>query len=303
MSHSVAVIINPAAGARGGVTRARGRAGLAARVLAQHGMTGEICVTERPGHASELTAALVRSGVSLVFAWGGDGTINEVASALAFGPAALGVVPGGSGNGLARALGIDPRAERAIAGALRGWDRSIDCGELDGRLFFNVAGVGFDAHVARLFNARARRGPVPYVTTTLREIFRYDAAAYTIDFGGEVVRQRALLIVLANGRQFGSGFKIAPQARLDDGLLDLVAVEARGPLAILREMPRLITGTVARAPRVLTRTVREVTIASDRRIAFQVDGEVGEAGRTVTVRVRPGALKVRVPGSGRGHPE
>ena len=131
-----AVIINPIAGAHRHTARAR--AELARHLLARHAVQAEVFVTERVGHAFELAEGLVQRAVSLVIAWGGDGTINEVGSALAFHDVSLGIIPAGSGNGLARELSIDQRPERAIASALAGGDRRIDAGELSGRLFFNV---------------------------------------------------------------------------------------------------------------------------------------------------------------------
>src|SRR5262249_34444566 len=148
---SIAIIINPiAGGARPEV--ARMRAELAVAVIEQHGETADVVVTERAGHARWLAKAAVNRGARLVIAWGGDGTINEVASALAFGEIPIGIIAAGSGNGLATDLGIDRHAERAITDAMHATPRPIDLGELDGRLFANVAGVGLDAHVASRFN-------------------------------------------------------------------------------------------------------------------------------------------------------
>src|SRR5438045_2103472 len=136
-----AIIINPISG---GVSPAAGRARaqLARAVVDRHGDPAEVFITERAGHARELAKAAVGRRARLVLAWGGDGTINEVASGLAFDEVPMGIVPSGSGNGLATELGIDPRPERAIAAALQSAPRRIDVGELGGRLFVNVAGVG-----------------------------------------------------------------------------------------------------------------------------------------------------------------
>ncbi len=130
---------------------ARARAQLALAVVDAHGDPVEVLLTERVGHARELAKSAVRRGARLVLAWGGDGTINEVASALAFDEVPLGIVPAGSGNGLARELGVHPRPERAIADALQAVPRPMDLGEIDGRLFANMAGIGFDAHIASGF--------------------------------------------------------------------------------------------------------------------------------------------------------
>src|SRR5471032_153603 len=151
---SIAIIINPISGGAS-PEAARRRAERASAVLTSSGAggeDGEIFVTERKGHARDLAAGAVARGARLVVAWGGDGTVNEVASALAFTRATLAIVPSGSGNGLARELGIDRRPERAILQALGAKPKPIDVGELGGRMFFSVAGVGFDAHVAACFD-------------------------------------------------------------------------------------------------------------------------------------------------------
>src|SRR5262245_11374500 len=155
---------------------------IARRVASERGVEAEVFVTERPGHAHELARAAAARGVGAVFAWGGDGTINEVASALAFSDVALGIIPSGSGNGLARELRIDPRPERAIAAALTAEPRPIDVGELEQHLFVNVAGIGADAQIASRFNApdNRRRGFLGYVNMTVRVLVTYVPAQYRI---------------------------------------------------------------------------------------------------------------------------
>src|SRR5262249_4487917 len=162
----------------------------------------EVFVTECGGHARDLAKAAVQRGARLVVAWGGDGTINEVASALVFEEdAAMGIIPAGSGNGLARALGIDTDPARALADALAAEPRTIDVGELGGRLFVNVAGIGFDAHVAARFNAPGSpmRGLAGYVLQTVRALGSYEPLEYEIVSRQERRSVRALLIVFANG--------------------------------------------------------------------------------------------------------
>ena len=144
----VAVVINPTAGVRSTLDHAGRRAELAMDLLLAEGVDPAVHITERRGHAHELALAAVEHGAGVVAAWGGDGTVNEVATALAGTSTALAVVPSGSGNGLARMLGIPADPARAIHRFLHGSDRRIDLGVIDGRVFVNVAGVGFDAHVA-----------------------------------------------------------------------------------------------------------------------------------------------------------
>ena len=267
---------------------------LARRVAAECGARADVFVTERPGHARELAQTSRDAGARLVVAWGGDGTVNEVAASLAFGDAALGIVPGGSGNGLARALdmSLDPAA--ALSAALRGTPRAIDAGELGGRLFVNVAGIGFDAHVAARFNApgNRRRGLAGYVALVAREARRYAAGRYTIITPDARASVRALFVVLANGSQFGNRIHIAPRARVDDGALDLVIVEEHSRLATLWSMRRLITGSVDRAPQWSSRAIRQARIESDAPMMFHVDGEPVQGGTTLEARVHAGALQI-----------
>src|SRR5881296_1381917 len=141
----IAIIINPMSGARSRAGAIGGRVELARRVAAACGETADVFVTEQAGHARDLARTARAGGARLVVAWGGDGTVNEVASALAFGDVPLGIVPAGSGNGLARELHVSRRPEQAIAAALRAEARLIDVGEIEGQRFVNVAGIGFDA--------------------------------------------------------------------------------------------------------------------------------------------------------------
>jgi diacylglycerol kinase (ATP) len=293
----VAVIVNPISGARGRPTAGLKRAALAERVVAAEGHEGSVTVTTGPGHAAALARAAVAEGAGLAVAWGGDGTVNEVASALAFGPVALGIVPAGSGNGLARDLGLPRDPAAALRAALRGVERRIDVGELGGRLFVTTAGIGLDAEIARRFNARAlgRRGLIPYWTLAARTLWRYEPGLYTLEVDGARLETRALLITCANARQYGGRAVIAPAARVDDGWLDLVVVEARSLWATGWHARRLFTGSLAQAPGICMRRYRELVVQAPAPLTFHVDAEPVAGGAWLTGRVHPGALRIRVP--------
>jgi diacylglycerol kinase (ATP) len=263
-------------------------------VVDQHGDPAEVFVTERVGHARELAKAAVGRGARLVMAWGGDGTINEVASALAFDEVPLGIIPAGSGNGLARELGVDSRPERAIANALAAEPRPMDLGEIDGRLFANIAGIGFDAHIASRFAVATRRGFIGYAGITARALMRYVPGTYRITSESEAVEVRAVLVTIANSAQFGNGALIAPGAKVDDGVLDLVVFEERSRVLTVCQMPRLFNGTVRRARGCTIRQIRRVTIEADHPMTFHVDGEPVAGGTRLVVRVHPAALRVAV---------
>lgn len=294
---SVIAIVNPISGAGADTNVAARRAAMLREAAGRRGIPLDVHMTERGGHARELAEAAVASGATLVIAWGGDGTINEAGTALMGTPAALGVVPAGSGNGLAAALALPRDPAAAIAAAFDGEVRTIDAGLMAGRPFFNVAGVGLDAHIARLFNERApgSRGKWPYISIGVREGCRYTSAEYGLTLDGETRRVRALLIVFANGREFGSGARIAPQAKLDDGLLDVTIIEDRSVIARFRDVPFLAFAKTHLARGVSVSRIRSATIESDRPIVFHVDGEPASAEGPVEVRIVPGALRVRVP--------
>jgi YegS/Rv2252/BmrU family lipid kinase len=250
----------------------------------------------RGGHARELALAALGRGVSLCIAWGGDGTVNEVASALAFTSASLGIVPSGSGNGLSREVGIPFDAHAAFEIALGGRDRVIDAGEIEGRLFFNLAGVGLDARIAHQFAATGlvRRGFMRYLEIAGSEIFTRARHEYAIAIDGEVRRSDVLLVAIANGRQYGNGALIAPDARIDDGRLDVVIVDDRSPWAVIRHAPKLFRGRLAEVPGVTMTPAARVEITSSEPLIYHVDGEPCAGGSSVSARIRPAALRVRV---------
>jgi YegS/Rv2252/BmrU family lipid kinase len=288
-----AVIINPTSGpARRGSSAER--VAIAKRVLEAAGVSHDIQLTKRRNHAYDLAAAAVEAGATLVIVWGGDGTINEVAQAVAFTDVSLGFVPGGSGNGFARELKIPFDPEKAIRHALSSPDRRLDVGEMAGRMFFNIAGIGLDAKVAADVGTFGnQRGLRPYLRASAREVLGYLPLTYEIDIDAGSVRRDALIVALANSRQYGFGARIAPLALLDDGLLDLVVVEARSFLGNAVRVPSLFTGDFHKRSGVSSWKVREVRVRASQRMLFHVDGEVVEGGHELAARVHAGALRVR----------
>ena len=290
---SIAVIINPVSG-RARREPASARALLAATVIERLGDAAEVFITERAQHARDLAKAAAAGGARLVVAWGGDGTINEVASALAFGEVPLGIIPSGSGNGLARELRIDPNPGLALENAIKASPSTIDLGELGGRLFVNVAGTGIDAYVAARFNAigNVGRGFAGYLRAGVGALISYVPALYTITADEERLTVRAVIVVVANSAQYGNGARIAPGARIDDGALDLVIVEEKSRFATFCRTPHLFRGTLAGAAGCSIRRIRQARIESAEPMTFHVDGEPVENGTQLTARVHPGALKI-----------
>lgn len=295
MAHA-AVILNPISGSGRAGRNLEATLALARDTLARCGVSSEVLVTAGSGDAHRHARTAAASGVDFVVAWGGDGTINEVASALAFGEVPLGIVPAGSGNGLATELGLPRDAVRALEVAARGTPRVIDAGEVNGALFFNVAGVGLDAAIAARFATRGvqHRGLLGYLKLTTRALLQFAAQPYDLRFDAEALSRRALMISVANSRQYGNGAFIAPAAQLDDGRLELVVVEDQSLVRILWRLPSLFRGTLRDSRGLLMRTITTAAIAGASPLAFHVDGEPRSSVSPLMVRVRPRALKVLV---------
>jgi diacylglycerol kinase (ATP) len=290
-------IINPISGAGADPDAASRRARVIEEAATRRGITAHIEFTRRQGHARELAAAALNANATSLVVWGGDGTFNEAASALVGSSLPIGLVPAGSGNGLARALGVPWSPAQAVDLAFDGPPRLIDVGRIADRYFFNIAGIGFDARVATLFNQRAAgtRGGWPYILIGVREGCRYCASEYDVSLDGESRKYRALLIVFANGREYGLGARIAPDARLDDGLLDALIVEDRNVISRFWNARHLAKGTPHLSPMVTTKRVTRSTVETPGPIEFHVDGEPGVAHGRVEVEILPGALTIRIP--------
>lgn len=292
------IVINPTSGS----ARRRRRSGTAADrarlMLRGIGADAEVRVTEYAGHAQALAREAADAGVGVVCAWGGDGTVHEVATALARTRTALAIVPAGSGNGFARALGIPLDADAALEVALHGRTRRVDAGEANGRLFFATVGLGLDAAVAHAFarDARGTRGMMTYLRTGARCLFRHQPFVCSLDADGEhIARESVTLIALANTRQWGNGAAIAPAAVPDDGQLDATVVAGRTPVALALQAWRLWTGSMGGMRGVTTARFREATIECPVALPMHVDGEPAGCVSCLHVRVQPGVLGVRVP--------
>jgi diacylglycerol kinase (ATP) len=289
----VAVVINPVSGRRARRSTPEAKRQLAERVLSDLGVAADVRMTEGRHDATRLARDAVDHGADIVCAWGGDGTLNEVASALAFGAVPLAIVPSGSGNGLARELGAPADPVAALTVAVRGHDRRLDAGDVNRRLFFNVAGLGLDALIAHRFASHPRRGFGPYLAIATRELCLYKPVTYDLVVDGRPVRERALMIVAANSRQYGNGAIIAPGARPDDGELDLVVVRHGSLAGTISRVPRLFRGTLDRCAAVTTQRVKLVNIDAGPTTMIHLDGEPVLLDGPLAIAVRPGAILVR----------
>ncbi len=265
--------------------------------------------TDHPGHARELAQRAVEEGCDVLFVAGGDGTANEAARALLHTPVVLGLLPYGSGNGLARALRVPIRSVRRALSALEDAEiRAMDVGLVEsagfaGPLpFLNVAGIGLDAAIGAAFQAHGagggRRGVFSYFRRGVPVAWRYESQRYILDAGEPLYDGEALLVTFANGPQFGAEAFIAPGALLDDGLLDVVVLERFTRLAVIRNAPRLFTRTIERSPHYRRHRVAAVNVrAQAERIAFHRDGEPSTCAGPLRVSLARKVLNVLVPRS------
>jgi len=183
-----------------------------------------IIMTEYPGHAHELAKMAVENHFDIVVAVGGDGTVNEVGSALCGTDTAMAIVPTGSGNGLARHLRISMNASRALQVLNDGVVGAFDYCTVNGKPFFCACGMGFDATVSEKFSNEGTRGFITYVKTALTEYINYKPQEYLIDIDGAKLREKAFVIACCNAAQYGNNAYIAPRATMQDGLIDVTVM-------------------------------------------------------------------------------
>jgi diacylglycerol kinase (ATP) len=290
------------------------RAGVAARRTREAVECGRpswsdyaVYLTRAPGHATELAREAVKGGADLVLAVGGDGTVNEVARGVLGSAAALGIVPVGSGNGLARALGIPLRPGPALGALESGVRRRMDVGVLNGRPFLNVAGIGFDAAVGHAFHERGRRGGrrglLGYVRLSLLELRAYRAPRLAVEAGGARIDVTGFVATFANGPQYGSGAVVNPGGRLNDGQLEVVVVEDRPLWRLLLAAPRLFTGGLDRVPGIHRLPCATATVTATPPSAVHCDGDPAGATGRVVVELRPRALEIVVPAATAARPD
>lgn len=260
---------------------------------AQNG--AEVVLTERSRHATELATAAVTSGCAVIVAVGGDGTMNEVATSLVGSPAALGLIPCGSGDGLGRHLRIHGSVQHALAIIRHGVIRAIDTGYADGHPFFTAAGIGFEAEIARRFNLLQRRGFLRYLRTSAAAFQQWKPERYHVTHAGTRTEIRAFTLAVSNSDQYGNNAIIAPGARADDGLLDLCAIP---PVSLWNTVPlvtRLFTGKLAQQPGIVLRRAVEFVVERDAPGPLHTDGEIHDAGTTIRFTIRPASLRILAP--------
>jgi diacylglycerol kinase family enzyme len=259
----------------------------------------EVRLTEGPGHATALAREAVGDEAGLVLGAGGDGTLNEIASGLLGSGVPLGIVPVGSGNGLARALRIPLRPDRALAVLSRAVPRSMDVGLVNGRPFLNVAGSGFDAHVAWAFHRAGRkggrRGIATYVRMSLGLVRGYRPRPVVLEAGKERLEiARPFVVAFFNGPQYGAGAIANPGARLDDGAFEVVALGDGPLLSTLAAAPSLFLGGLERSARYRRVRTSSAVLTGTVPLEHHRDGEPEPGAGRLEVSLLARALRVLV---------
>jgi YegS/Rv2252/BmrU family lipid kinase len=255
-----------------------------------------ISYTEAHGHALVLAQKAAADNFDFVFAVGGDGTVNQSASGIINSKTTLGIIPTGSGNGLARHLKIPFSHQKALDLINQQTKIRIDGGVANGKLFFCTAGIGFDAHVGKIFAQSTRRGFNTYFRTALKEFFGYTPQSYTIKTGETEFKKSAFSITLANASQFGNNAYISPEADISDGLLDLCIVKVYPKTQAINMAISLFNKSLHKNRYVEIHKVKSVDIETKEANCFHCDGEHLELNDVLKIEVVPSCLSILVPG-------
>lgn len=255
----------------------------------------EVIYTERAGHAIEIAAAKARENYFAVVAIGGDGTINEIARSLVHTSTALGIIPCGSGNGLARHLQIPMDVRKAVEIINGGNIDVIDYGKINDQPFFCTCGVGFDAFVSLKFAQAGKRGPLTYIEKTLVESLKYKPETYELEIDGSPSRYKAFLIACGNASQYGNNAYITPQASMDDGLLDVTIIEPFTMFEAPSMAFQLFNKTIDQNSHIKTFQCRKLHIHRTKPGVAHYDGDPVMMGEDIDVQIMEKGLRVITP--------
>lgn len=253
--------------------------------------------TERSEHAKELAQEAVAEGCEIIVAVGGDGSINEVASALLDTKAVMGIVPAGSGNGLAMHLGYGRDIDEAVKKLNTAEERLIDVGLLNGQPFINLAGVGFDGLVSNLMKESPWRGFIPYFINSVKAGLQYTPRECRIEIDDKVLTEKCFIISIANGPMWGYNFQIAPDARVDDGFFEVVILKDVPKWQYFALVPSSLNGKIYDAEFVEHFTTSRVKISAPGKNYVHLDGEGFVLEGDLEFEIKPKALKILVPKS------
>ncbi len=254
-----------------------------------------IRITGYAGHATEIAQQAVKENYKFVITAGGDGTVNEVAKELINTDTIFGIIPFGSGNGLARDLNIPLDASKAINIIKEGNVRTIDYGSANGNIFFCTCGVGFDAFISDKFADEKKRGPLGYVRNIVEGVIEFKPEEYKIIHDDGELVEKAFLVTCANASQYGNEAYIAPDADMEDGKMNVSVLKPLNPNEIPQTTFQLFTKNIDKNSKMTTLLTSELTIVREKAGVMHVDGEPLESGNEINVKIIPKGLKVFAP--------
>ena len=260
----------------------------------RHQFEFDIAYTQARGHAADIVRKAVAEKFTTIVAVGGDGTINEVAQGLMDTPATLGIVPRGSGNGLARHLNIPIETSAALEALFMSEPMAMDVFTVNDRLSLNVSGVGFDGHVTRLFGVQSGRGLLGYVSVAVQEFLKFREFTAEITLGTTTIQRTAFIIAVANSSQYGNNARIAPSASVCDGILN-VTILKKIPLYRMDFLYDFFSGSVGNSPYCETLDASSLTITTPSPVAYHIDGDPGGYDNQFRISTLPGALRILHP--------
>lgn len=250
--------------------------------------------SKAPGHAAQLAAEAVEKGFDVVVAVGGDGSVKEIATGLVGTKVSLGIIPVGSGNGLARHLFIPLRIKDAIRIINQGRTMKMDTVNLNDKIFVNVAGIGFDALVAWEFANFGKRGFLSYVMVVFKEYYQFRSTNYLIEIDGVKFRRKAFILSVANSSQFGNNATIAPGASVRDGMIDLCILKRFPWYEIPVIAYRLFTNRLNESKHLEILRGKEIHLLQSSGIVH-LDGDPYQMGNQIDIKINPRSLNVIVP--------
>lgn len=290
MKKKICFIINPISG----IGKQKVVEQLIKETLSDKNFDVQINYTKSPHHATELSKNAAQLNFDMVVAVGGDGSVNEVSKGLLHSSTALGILPAGSGNGLARHLGIPMDLKKAIGLLIQGKTMLIDTAQINGEHFINVAGIGFDAHIAALFSGYEKRGFWTYVKLIISEYLAYNEVPFKIISKEKEKTEKAFLISIANGSQFGNNTFISPNSKLNDHKLELCLLKKIPFYALPMFAFQLFTKRVYLSNYISISSFEELTLISDT-TKMHLDGESLECKKELTIKIVANSLKVIIP--------
>ena len=254
----------------------------------------DVRLTEYRGHAAELTRQCAAEGRDIVVAVGGDGTVNEVARSLTHTQTALGVIPCGSGNGLARHLCLPMDTAKALQIINHCQIEPFDYGVINDLPFFCTCGIGFDAFISLKFAEAGKRGPVTYVQKVLEEGLKYKPETYILKDDTGTQSYKAFLITCANASQYGNNAYIAPQASMSDGLMDVVIMEPFNVIEAPQIAIDMFSKTLNKSSRIKTFRTKHLTIHREEPGVIHYDGDPAMTGKDIDVHVEEKGIRIIV---------